>query len=275
VSAVLEGRVALVTGAARGQGREHALTLSRAGASVVAIDICAQLPTVPYPLATPEDLAETERLVAAAGGRCLPVVADVRDLEGLTAAVDAAVADLGRLDVVVANAGIAQGLPEQEVASVAEIWADYVAVNLTGAWNTVQATKQHLRAAGGGSIVIISSTSGLKGMSRGDVRSDAYTAAKHGLVGVMRAAANELGPEGIRVNTVHPTAISTPMVENDAMARWVEANVHRVAGGFGDAMHAGRIESRDIAEAVLFLASDAARFVTGVALPVDAGFTIA
>ena len=275
MNGVLEGRVAVVTGAARGQGRDHALTLARAGAAVVAIDICGPIRTVPYALGTAEDLAETKRLVEEAGGWCVTAVADVRRLEELTAAVDAAVANLGRLDVVVANAGVAQGIPEQEVASVAEIWADYVAVNLTGAWNTVQATKRHLQAAGGGSIVIISSTSGLKGHSRGDVRSDAYTATKHGLVGVMRAAANELGPDRIRVNTVHPTAISTPMVENDAMHRWVEENVHRVAGGFGDAMHVGRIESRDIAEAVLWLASDSSRYVTGVALPVDAGFIIA
>ncbi|RLV47442.1 SDR family mycofactocin-dependent oxidoreductase [Nocardioides mangrovicus] len=275
MTGALDGRVAVVTGAARGQGRGHAITLAAAGAAVLAVDICAQIRTVPYALGTADDLAETGRLVEAAGGRCLTAAVDVRDRSALVAAVDAAVAELGRLDVVVANAGVAQGLPEREVSPEEEIWADYVAVNLTGAYNTVQAAKAHLKAAGGGSIIIISSTSGLKGQSRGDVRSDAYTAAKHGLVGVMRAAANELGPDRIRVNTIHPTAIETAMVTNEAMQRWIAANVAVVAGGFGDAMHAGRIEVRDISEAVLWLASDASRFVTGVALPVDAGFAIA
>lgn len=271
----LEGQVALITGAARGQGRAHALTLAAAGAAIVAVDICDQIPSVPYGLGTKADLEETAELVAQAGGRCLPIVGDVRARGDLVAAAQRAADEFGRIDVVVANAGVAQGLPEQEVVDIDQIWADYIAVNLTGAWNTIQATKPYLVAGGRGSIVIISSTSGLKGTSRGDVRSDAYTAAKHGLVGVMRAAANELGPSGIRVNTVHPTAVGTPMVDNPAMAAWVEKNVHRVAGGFGDAMHAGRVELRDVSEAVLWLASDRSRFVTGVTLPVDAGFVIA
>ncbi|MEU7811341.1 mycofactocin-coupled SDR family oxidoreductase [Pseudonocardia sp. NPDC049154] len=272
----LRDRVAFITGAARGQGRAHALTLAREGAAIVAVDICAPIPTVPYALATEEDLAETARLVEAAGGRCLTARADVRNREELVAAVGKATATFGRLDVVVANAGVAQGLPEAEAATIDEIWADYIAVNLTGAWNTLQATRDALVEGGrGGSIVIISSTSGLKGTSRGDVRADAYTAAKHGLVGLMRAWANELGPHGIRVNTIHPTAVGTPMVENPAMGAWVEANRHRVAGGFNDAMHRGRIGLQDVSEAVLWLASDRSGAVTGVTLPVDNGFVIA
>jgi len=271
----LAGRVALITGAARGQGRQHAVTMAAEGAAVVAVDCCAQIDTVPYPLASADDLAQTRRLVEEAGGRCLTVVADVRDRAALLAAVEEGTAAFGRLDVVVANAGVAQGLPAEETTTVDQQWADYLAVNLTGAWNTIQATRGAIAAGGrGGSITLISSTSGLKGMSRGDARSDAYTAAKHGLVGLMRAYAIELGPQGIRVNTVHPTAVSTPMVENDAMAAWVQANVRRVAGGFGDALGRGRVDVQEIAEAVLWLASDRARSVTGVALPVDAGMTI-
>lgn len=271
----LEGKVALITGAARGQGRSHAVSLAREGVSIIATDICRQIPTVPYDLASREDLEETARLVEKEGARCVTAVADVRERLELVAAVEAGLAELGRLDIVVANAGVAQGLIEDDPTTIDEQWADYVAVNLTGAWNTIKATQSALTSTGsGGSVIIISSTSGLKGMSRGDARADAYTAAKHGLVGLMRAYAIELGPQGIRVNTIHPTAMSTPMVENDAMRAWVEANLHRVAGGFGDAMHKGRIEVQEISNALLFLASDLSASITGVALPVDAGFTI-
>jgi SDR family mycofactocin-dependent oxidoreductase len=271
----LRGKVAIITGAARGQGRAHAVALAEAGAKVVATDICAQIDTVPYPLGTEEELAETRRLVEAAGGECLTAVADVRSRAQLVEAVDAGVSRFGRLDVAIANAGVAQGMRDPEPTTIDEQWADYIDVNLTGAWNLVKAVQEPMVAGGrGGSIIIVSSTSGLKGMSRGDARADAYTAAKHGLVGVMRGYATELGPAGIRVNTVHPTAIETAMTSNPAMAAWVEANVDRVAGGFGDAMNKGRIPIEDIVNAVMFLASDLSASVTGVALPVDAGFTI-
>lgn len=271
----LTGQVAYITGAARGQGRSHALALAGAGAAIIAVDICAQVDTVPYPMATLEDLEQTAQLVRDAGGRCLTSVADVRSRQELTQAVDRGVQEFGRLDIVVANAGVAQGMAEHETTTIDQQWTDYIAINLTGAWNTIQATAPAIRAGGrGGSITIVSSTSGLKGMSRGDARSDAYTSAKHGLVGLMRAYATELGPDQIRVNTVHPTAMHTPMVDNDAMGRWVEHNTSRVSGGFGDALNRGFIEVQEISAAILYLASEGARSVTGVALPVDAGFTI-
>ncbi|MET0954079.1 MAG: mycofactocin-coupled SDR family oxidoreductase [Aeromicrobium sp.] len=275
MAGLLAGKVAFVTGAARGQGRSHAMALAREGAAVIATDICRQVDTVPYPLASEEDLAETARLVEQIGGRCVTAVADVRSRHELVAAVEAGTSELGRLDIVVANAGVAQGLLEHETTTVDEQWADYIAINLTGAWNTIKATQDALvSSGGGGSITIISSTSGLKGMSRGDARADAYTAAKHGLTGLMRAYAIELGPQSIRVNTVHPTGMHTPMVDNPAMGAWIEANTSRVAGSFGDAMHRGFIDVQEISDAIVFLASEKARSITGVALPVDAGFTI-
>lgn len=271
----LQGKVAFITGAARGQGRSHAVGLAREGVAIIATDVCAPIETVPYALATAEDLAETVRLVEAEGVRCVSAAADVRDRTALLAAVDAGVAELGRLDVVVANAGVAQGLPDHETTSIDDQWADYVAINLTGAWNTIKAAQDALDSGGrGGSIIIISSTSGLKGHARGDARADAYTASKHGLVGLMRAYATELGPAGVRVNTIHPSAVSTPMVENDAMAAWVRTNLPRVAGGFGNAMHRSRIDEQEITDAVLYLASDVSRSITGVALSIDSGFAV-
>jgi SDR family mycofactocin-dependent oxidoreductase len=275
MAGLLTGKVAFVTGAARGQGRSHAIALAREGAAVIATDICRQVDTVPYPLASEDDLAETAKLVEQVGGRCVTAVADVRSRQAIVDAVTVGTSAFGRLDIVVANAGVAQGLLDEETTTIDAQWADYIAINLTGAWNTIKATQEALVESGdGGSIVIISSTSGLRGMSRGDARSDAYTAAKHGLTGLMRAYAIELGPASIRVNTVHPTAMHTAMVDNPAMGAWIEANTTRVAGSFGDAMHRGFIDVQEISDAIVFLASERARSITGVALPVDAGFTI-
>jgi SDR family mycofactocin-dependent oxidoreductase len=271
----LDGRVAFITGAARGQGRSHAVALARAGADIIATDCCRQLASVPYPMSAPEDLAETAALVKEAGGRCVTAEADVRSAGELDQAVAAGLEQFGRVDIVVANAGIAFGFRDGEQLTPQQLWADSIDVNLTGVWNTIRATMQAVIAGGrGGSMILINSTSGLKGMSRGDPRSDAYTAAKHGAVGLMRAYATELGPHGIRVNAIHPTAVDTPMVNNDAMAAWIEANQSRVATGFRDALNAGRLQPADISDAVLWLASDSSRYATGVSLPVDAGFTV-
>ena len=267
----LDGRVALVTGAARGQGRSHALRMAEEGADVVAVDLCAPIDSVPYPLATKEDLDETGRQVEALGRRVVTAVADVRDVERLRAVVADAVDRLGHLDVVVANAGIlsmgpATGIPEQS-------WQDVLDVNLTGVWHTCSAAAPALTASGHGAIVIVSSTGGLKGMAH----IAHYVAAKHGLVGLMRSLARELAPE-VRVNSVHPTQVDTDMIHN-------EMTYERYQPGVGTPTRAGfeaasartnllgvpYVDSRDVSNAVLFLASDEARYITGVTLPVDAG----
>src|SRR5712671_7383298 len=207
----VEGKVAFITGAARGQGRSHAITLAREGADIIAVDIAAQIGTVPYPMATPEDLAQTVKEVEAAGRRIVATQADVRDYDALKQALDDGVAQLGRLDIVSANAGIVSygtlaELPEQT-------WQDVIDTNLTGEWHAAKAAIPHLRAGGrGGSIILTSSDAGLKAYQN----IGHYTAAKHGVVGLMRTLALELAPDFIRVNAVAPTTVNTPMVMNPA-----------------------------------------------------------
>lgn len=274
----LEGKVALITGAARGQGRSHALRLAQEGADIIAVDICAQVGTVGYPLATPEDLAETVRQVEALDRRVVATQADVRDTAALTAAVDEGVAQLGRLDIVLANAGIASFAPVEDLGD--EMWDDMIGINLTGVFKTVRAAVPHLRAHGeGGSIVITSSTAGIKGL--GNLAH--YVAAKHGVVGLVKTFANEFAPDMIRVNSVHPTAVSTDMIHNrETYGNFVpdkpadEVTQDDVAPMFQglNALPIPWIDSVDISNAILFLVSDDARYVTGVQLPVDAGSVI-
>ena len=219
----LEGKVALITGAARGQGRSHAVALAEQGVDIIALDLCADIDTVWYPLATADDLAETARLVEAQGRRVVTQVADVRDLDSLAAAVEAGVAELGRLDIVLANAGIAPSMAP--AADPAASWRNVIDVNLTGVWNTAFATKRAIaKGKRGGSMVITSSTAGLKGMADGSPSAQAYVASKHALVGLMRSLALELAPRSIRVNSVHPTGVATPMVLNEPMQAWIQEN---------------------------------------------------
>ncbi|MCU1651497.1 MAG: NAD(P)-dependent oxidoreductase, partial [Pseudonocardia sp.] len=201
----LEGKVAFVTGAARGQGRSHAIRLAEEGADIIAVDIASQIDTVPFPMATPDDLAETVMEVEALDRRIVASQADVRDYAAVKAALDTGVAQLGRLDIVAANAGIVSFGAAEELTEQA--WRDVIDVNLTGVWHTVKAAIPHLRAAGGGSIIITSSGAGLKGTPN----IAHYVAAKHGLVGLMRTLANELAPDLVRVNTVHPGSVDTDM----------------------------------------------------------------
>ncbi|OBB25103.1 3-ketoacyl-ACP reductase [Mycolicibacterium peregrinum] len=267
-AAPLAGRVAFITGAARGQGRAEALRLAADGADIIAIDLCDQIDSVPYPLATPDDLAATVKLVEDAGGRIVAVQADVRDEQALRSALQTGVDRFGRLDIVVANAGIA---PMQ---SGPDGWRDVVDVNLTGAHHTVEAAIPIMVAQGaGGSIVLISSAAGLIGVGGGDRGSLGYTAAKHGVVGLMRAYANFLAPHSIRVNTIHPTGVDTPMINNEFTRGWLKhiAEELNAPTDFSNALPVQVIQSEDVANAVAWLVSDQARYITGVTLPVDAG----
>jgi SDR family mycofactocin-dependent oxidoreductase len=264
----LEGKVAFITGVARGQGRAHALRLARDGADIVGVDICRQIDSVGYPLASREDLAETIELVEGLGRRIHAVEADVRNLGEIEAVLVEGTAKVGPVDIVVANAGIApfSGEPRREE------WYDAIDVNLTGTYNTVSAAIPSMIDRGaGGAIVIVSSTAGLTGMSPGTPGGLGYTASKHGLVGLMRVWANVLAPHSIRVNTVHPSGVNTPMIVNQTMMDLLERDPG-MAAATSNALPVLMLEPEDIAEAVAWLVSDHARYVTGVALPVDAGY---
>jgi SDR family mycofactocin-dependent oxidoreductase len=272
---ILEGKVAFVTGAARGQGRSHAVRLAQEGADIIAVDLCDQIPSVPYPMSTPEDLAETVRQVEAVDRRIVAYHADVRDLDGLTKAFEAGVSTLGPVDIVLGNAGIApMGSDESDAATAARLFRDVIDTNLVGVWNTLYVSaRSMLDRDQGGAIVLTSSTQGLSGRGGdGSAAAAAYTASKHGVVGLMRSFANWLSPHNIRVNTVNPTAAATPMAQNAVIDAWVQKR----PGGTvqGNLMPVGLIEAVDVSNAILWLVSDAARYVTGVALPVDAGFGV-
>lgn len=270
----LDGKVALVTGAARGQGRSHAVALAEAGADVIAVDICTPVDTVEYRAATTDDLAETAAEVEKIDRRIVTRQADVRDLAALQAAVADGVAELGRLDIVVANAGIFTSAPVHELTE--EQWNTMLDVNLTGVWKTVKATVPTLIEQGqGGSIILISSSGGIQGFPN----FAHYVAAKHGVTGLARTMTNELGPLNIRTNSIHPTSVLTDMIDHVGMYRLfrpdLETPTHE---DFREALEGGMnvmptpwVEPRDISNAVVWLASDEARYVTGVALPVDAG----
>ncbi|MGN6127548.1 MAG: mycofactocin-coupled SDR family oxidoreductase [Humibacter sp.] len=265
---VLEGKVAFITGAARGQGRSHAVRLAEEGADIIAVDIAAQIDTVPYPMSTPDDLAETVRLVEALDRRIYSQIADVRDKAALQSAFDAGTAELGSVDIVLANAGIAP----MSMHPVQQEWDDVIATNLTGVYNTVEVAKQSLIDGGkGGAIVLTSSTAGLTGIGGDTPGGLGYTAAKHGVVGLMRSYANYLAQYSIRVNTVHPTGVNTPMVVNDVMQEFLQ-NDPAMGQAMANALPVDMVEPVDISNAIVWLVSDAARYVTGVTLPVDAGF---
>lgn len=269
----LEGKVALVTGGARGQGRSHAVQLARAGADVVIGDIVSQIGSVPYPLATPEDLEVTKRLVEAEGRRCLAMECDVRDPNSVDALVEEAETHCGGLDIVVANAGIV--LMAEAWGTTDEEWTDVLSVNLTGVFNTLRATTRAMvRRNAGGSVICTGSVCSQRPQSM----LTAYTASKHGVVGLVRSFALELAPYSIRVNAVEPGNVLTPMIDNDALLSRFRPDLEAptrndVVDGFQDMniMPTPWVEPNDISAAVLWLASDHARFVTGVELPVDAG----
>jgi SDR family mycofactocin-dependent oxidoreductase len=265
----LEGKVAFITGAGRGQGRSHALRLAGEGADIIAVDICAQIDSVPYPMATPQELAETAKQVESLNRRVFTQEADVRDEAALRAAFEAGVAQLGPVDIVIANAGIAP----MSVREPHNAWQDVIDVNLTGAFNTVEIASPSMVERGqGGSIVLVSSTAGLKGISRPTRGGLGYAAAKHGIVGLMRSYANALAPHSIRVNSIHPTGVNTPMAVNDSLQEFLVQDPS-LANAMANALPVAMVEASDVSNAIVWLVSDDARYVTGVTLPVDAGFT--
>lgn len=269
----LSGKVALITGAARGQGRSHAIRVAEEGADVIALDICRQIESVPYPMATKEDLEETERLVEKTGQRVVTVRADVRDYEELRDAVEAAVQQLGRLDLVSVNAAISNPAPLLE--NDPQSWRDTIDTNVTGAFHTVKVAVPHIVASGrGGSIVVTSSTVALKPAPN----LIDYIASKQALIGITRSAALELGALNIRVNSVHPGMVDTPMVQNAAFRKLfspdkedpTSEDLAAVTRNF-HLLPIPWIESVDVSNAVVFLFSDESRYITGVQLPIEGG----
>jgi len=263
-----QGKVAFITGAARGQGRAHALRLAGEGADILALDLAGPLPGVPYDSATPDDLAETARLVEALDRRVITHQGDVRDFEDMTTFVDAGVAEFGRLDVVVANAGIC--IPATWDETTPAMFKDTMDVNVTGVWNTVMAAAPHLVAGGNGGAIVLTSSYAGKKMQPFMIH---YTTSKHAVTGMTRAFAAELGKHGIRVNSVHPGAVATPMGSGDmvtAIERTNASNPKLAVMGTAF-LEQGWMEADEIASAVAFLVSDDARFITAEHLSVDAG----
>jgi SDR family mycofactocin-dependent oxidoreductase len=271
----VEGKVAFITGAARGQGRSHALRLAEEGADIIGVDLCAPVPHVEYPMPTDADLKETARLVESLDRRCVTAQLDVRDGAALREAVQAGITEFGRLDIVCVNAGVSAFGQLIDISD--EEWDTIVSINLTGAWQTIRAAAPAMIEAGnGGSIIITSSTGGTLGVPH----TGHYDAAKHGVVGLMRCAANELAQHSIRVNTIHPTAVGTPLLLNERLFRlFLPEHENPGRDDFEPLMQqmnllpVAWLDPRDVSNAVLFLASDEARYVTGTTLHVDAGFT--
>ncbi|GAB1818639.1 mycofactocin-coupled SDR family oxidoreductase [Herbidospora sp. RD11066] len=277
MSGRVEGKVAFITGAARGQGRSHAVRLAEEGADIIAVDALVDMATIRYPMATQADMDETVRLVEAKGGRIVTAVADVRDFESLQAAVAAGVAAFGRIDIVIANAGVNSfGFGVHELPDTH--WDELIDINLSGVWRTAKAViPQMIEQGDGGAIVLTSSVAGIRsypGVGH-------YVAAKHGVVGLMKTMAQELAQHHIRVNTVNPTQVDTDMVQNEDMWKLFSPHLEHptredfaVASGDTILYPIPWVESIDVSNAVLFLVSDEARYITGVALPVDGGVLV-
>ncbi|MBL1097645.1 mycofactocin-coupled SDR family oxidoreductase [Streptomyces coffeae] len=270
------GKVALVTGAARGMGRSHAVRLAQEGADIVAVDLCTDLETAPYPGANGQDLASTTQLVEQLGRRILARRADTRNFNELQGVVDEAIAEFGHIDVVCANAGMSSFGFSWELTD--EAWQEIIDVNLTGSWKTVKAVIPHMIERNeGGSLVFISSTAGLIGVPT----MAHYTASKHGVVGLMRALAAELAPHNIRVNSVNPGNVDTPMVNNAPMRKIYLPEVSDPTPEDANevmkdmsALPTGWLDSQGVSDAVVYLASEEARHITGITLPVDAGMML-
>ena len=273
----LDGKVAFISGIARGQGRSHALRLAGEGADIIGVDICHDIAAMDYPNATPADLAETTKLIEQLDRRVITSEVDVRDFDAVRQAIDSGVAELGRLDIVLSNAGIVR--LHADTDDPEQLWHDIVGTNLTGGFHVVNAAVPHLIAGGrGGVIVFTGSTAGVRPVANPGVGALAYTASKWGLVGVCKQLAATLAEHSIRVNIVHPTGVASGMTMNAAMAELAE---QAMAGGDANGMAAMQnampvqiLQPADISDAIAFLVSDQAKWITGVSLPVDAGFSI-
>jgi (+)-trans-carveol dehydrogenase len=272
----LEGKVAFVTGAARGQGRSHSVRLAEDGADIVAVDICADIETVPYPMGTAEELAETKELVEKAGRRCVTAVADIRSSAQLDDAVAAAKEAFGQIDILVSNGGIWSQSTESWTLDE-DTWQTMIDINLSGQWKTAKAVVPTMIEGGrGGAITITSSSIGLKATT-GNVH---YTTAKHGVIGLVRTLAHELAPHNIRVNALCPTTVNSPMITNDALYTLFRPDLDSpglpdVEPGLRDLnlLDVSMMEPGEVSAAISWLVSDDARYVTGIALPIDAGST--
>jgi SDR family mycofactocin-dependent oxidoreductase len=263
----LDGKVAFITGAARGQGRSHAVRLAQEGADIIAVDICRQMEVAGYPMSTPEDLQQTVKEVEAVGRRIVAREVDVRDHDALQAAFDEGRAELGPVGVVLANAGIGPGA----TAPAQQQWDDTIGVNLTGVWNTGRvAIPSMIEHGQGGAIVLTSSTGGLVGPGIDSPGFLGYVASKHGVIGLMRSWANYLAPHYIRVNTVAPTTVRTPMAGGGNVAMIIE-HAPELALSLTNAIPVEAVDPIDVTNAILWLVSDDARYITGTVVPVDAG----
>lgn len=268
-------KVAFITGVARGQGRAHAVKLASMGFNTIGMDICADIPSMDYPNATENDLRMTVKAVEQAGGEMVAATGDVRSRADLSRALDLGLSRFGRVDVLIANAGIVRLSPDGDRD---QTWADIIDVNLTGVWRTIEVVLPAIREGGrGGSIVITSSSAGIKGVASDKAGAQAYTAAKRGLVGLMQVLANEYASEMIRVNTIHPTGVWSGMTRNPVM----EAMQNAAAQGektaisqMQNALPIAILQPEDVANAVAWLVSDEAAYITGIQLPLDAGFTV-
>lgn len=271
----LRGKTALITGAARGIGRAQAVRFAEEGADIIAIDVCGPIESVTVPHSTPQDLAETARLVEQAGGRIVTGIVDVRNPDELSEAVEQGASRFDGIDIVCATAGITSRGTAVDLSEAA--WRTMLDVNLTGVWNTCTAAVPHLIGRGTGSVVLVSSIAGLRGL----IGVAHYTAAKHGVVGLMRSLAHDLAPHGIRVNCVLPTNVDTPLIQNDVVRSGFRPDLDRPPTHEEFAAAATRmnllavpwVQTVDVANASLFLASEEARYITAISLPVDAGST--
>jgi SDR family mycofactocin-dependent oxidoreductase len=265
----VDGKVAFITGGARGQGRSHAVRLAEEGADIIAVDMCKPLASAPYGLASPEDLSATARQIEALGRHVATFEADVRDEWALRKAFEAGVSEIGPVDIVIANAGVALFAVDE----AHEAWQDTIDINLTGVLNTIETVMPSMIERGaGGSIVVASSVAGLRGVLGPSRAALGYVASKHGVVGLMRSYANILAPHLIRVNSVHPSGVETPMITAASMAAFLDANP-KIAAGFATPMPIPLLEARDVSNAVLYLVSDDGRYVTGTTLSIDGGRT--